>query len=299
MTRLAPNMFDRRYAQFVELGRSRLPSCAPAWTDHNAHDPGITLIELLAWVAEAQLYSLSKTRRDERQAYSALMGIEPHGARPASGMIWPNHGDLSGPAAAIVRGRIIDLDATIRLERAETPSFRPGHRQLWIPARISRLKSRLADGTTVDHIDANQRGGPAFHPFGSDEGSDAVLRMTLDSTGPYPLFESGHPDDARLIVGVRADTPPSARRHDAVVTMEASIEVTLVAGGDRVSLPVLKDTTGGMLRTGYLAPRCLPGRHQSDVGRSRISCSCWICAITPHRADRAQCRTDHPEHEET
>lgn len=253
MTRLAPNMFDKRFAQFVELGRSRLPSSAPAWTDHNAHDPGITLIELLAWVAEAQIYSLSKMRRDERQAYSALMGVEPHGARPASGLIWPDHGDPAGPAAAILRGRIIDLDAAIRLERTETPSFRPEHRQLWIPARIDELKSRLADGTKVDHLDANRRGGPAFHPFGTDENRDAVLRMTLAATGPYPLFEPGRPDDARLIVGVRADAPPSGRRHDPVATVEAPIEVTLVAGGERISLPVDKDTTGGMLRTGYLA----------------------------------------------
>ena len=89
MSRLAPNMFDRRYADLVELGRSVLPSSAPAWTDYNAHDPGITLIELLAWVAEAQIYSLSKSRRDERRSYARLMGVTPHGTRPASGLIWP------------------------------------------------------------------------------------------------------------------------------------------------------------------------------------------------------------------
>jgi hypothetical protein len=52
MNRLAPNLFDRRYSDLVQAGRSRLPSLAPEWTDYNAHDPGITLIELLAFVAE-------------------------------------------------------------------------------------------------------------------------------------------------------------------------------------------------------------------------------------------------------
>jgi len=82
MSKLAPNLFQLRYQQLVELGRARLPSLAPAWTDHNAHDPGITLMELLAWVAESQLYSLSRLRRDERRAYATLLGISSHGRSP-------------------------------------------------------------------------------------------------------------------------------------------------------------------------------------------------------------------------
>lgn len=253
MSRLAPNLFDRRYADLVQLGRSRLPSCAPAWTDHNAHDPGITLIELLAWVAEAQIYSLSKTRRDERQAYSALMGVEPHGARPASGLIWPDHGDPAAPSATIFRGRIIDPDSAIRLERAETPSFRPIHRQVWIPARIKEIKTRLSDGTMLDHSDANLRGGPAFRPFGADEGRDAVLRMMLEATGADPLFEPGRAKDARLIVGVRAVAAAPVGKRTGTAPAETPVEVTLVAGGHRIPLPVVEDTTDRMLRTGFIA----------------------------------------------
>ncbi|MGH8237126.1 MAG: putative baseplate assembly protein, partial [Steroidobacteraceae bacterium] len=75
MRRLAPDFFDRRFDDLLEAGRSRLPSLAPRWTDYNAHDPGITLMELLAWVSEAQLYSLARMRRDERAAYAALLGL--------------------------------------------------------------------------------------------------------------------------------------------------------------------------------------------------------------------------------
>src|SRR6476646_4715804 len=99
MIQLAPDLFKgRRYDDLVQLGRSRLPRLAPAWTDHNVHDPGITLIELLAWVAEAQVYSLSRSRRDERIAYAALMGVLPNGARPAKGLIWPDHNDPNAPS---------------------------------------------------------------------------------------------------------------------------------------------------------------------------------------------------------
>ena len=253
MNRLAPNLFDLRYRKLVDFGRSRLPSIAPGWNDHNAHDPGITLIELLAWTAEAQIYSLSKMRRDEREGYAALMGIETHGSRPAVGMIWPNHDDPGGPAAVILRGKIIDPELPIYLERAETPQFYAMHRQLWIPARISALRSRRADGSEVDHWDANRRGGPAFQPFGVDEGPASVLRMSLQATGHDPLFEPGRPPDARLIFGIRVAGSTPAVSDNGSVPMVSPIEVTLVAGGERVILTVVEDSTGGLIRTGFLA----------------------------------------------
>ena len=41
------------FGELVEFGRSMIPTYAPEWTDHNYHDPGIMLIELLAFVADA------------------------------------------------------------------------------------------------------------------------------------------------------------------------------------------------------------------------------------------------------
>src|SRR3954464_1398478 len=102
MTRLAPDLFDRRFDDLVEAGRSQLPALAPDWTDYNAHDPGITLMELLAWVTEAQLYSLGHIRRDDRAAYAELMDLEPPGPQPAHGLIWPDRSDAASPAATFV-----------------------------------------------------------------------------------------------------------------------------------------------------------------------------------------------------
>jgi phage-related baseplate assembly protein len=40
--------------------RAMIPLVAPDWTNHNISDPGITLIELLAWVTEANLYRTNR-----------------------------------------------------------------------------------------------------------------------------------------------------------------------------------------------------------------------------------------------
>jgi hypothetical protein len=51
-----PNLDDRTFDRLVDEARRRIPVYAPEWTDHNVHDPGITFLELFAWLTEMQLY---------------------------------------------------------------------------------------------------------------------------------------------------------------------------------------------------------------------------------------------------
>jgi predicted phage baseplate assembly protein len=85
MSDLRLKLDDTTFEDLVELGRSLIPSVAPDWTDHNVHDPGIMLLELVAWTADAQIYSLGRMRRDERVAYARLLGVEDGGPQPARG----------------------------------------------------------------------------------------------------------------------------------------------------------------------------------------------------------------------
>src|ERR1044072_1716947 len=125
MSPLAPNLFERRFQDLMEIGRAKLPSLAPEWTDHNAHDPGITLLELLAWTAEAQLYSLSRLRRDERVAYAAMLGLTAAGTQGATGLIWPDKLDTNSPSTSFAKTVVIDEEAVINVVEAAVPTFRP------------------------------------------------------------------------------------------------------------------------------------------------------------------------------
>ena len=40
-----PNLDDRTWTQLVDDARALISRVAPAWTDHNVHDPGITLLD--------------------------------------------------------------------------------------------------------------------------------------------------------------------------------------------------------------------------------------------------------------
>lgn len=61
MTLPLPNLDSRRYDDLVEELKALIPQWAPHWTNYNPSDPGITLMELLAWATEATLYRLNQT----------------------------------------------------------------------------------------------------------------------------------------------------------------------------------------------------------------------------------------------
>ena len=62
---------DQTYAEIVAEAEARLPWLCPAWTDHNAHDPGITVLELMAWYKELQQYQMDQiTRRSSGSCWS-------------------------------------------------------------------------------------------------------------------------------------------------------------------------------------------------------------------------------------
>src|SRR5207245_1546900 len=78
-----PNLDDRRWADLVEEGRALIPLHAPEWTDHNLHDPGITLIELFAWLAEQDLFRVDRVGVEQVRKLLALAGATPTPPRAA------------------------------------------------------------------------------------------------------------------------------------------------------------------------------------------------------------------------
>jgi predicted phage baseplate assembly protein len=254
MTRLAPDLFTLRFDDLVEAGRSRLPSLAPAWTDYNLHDPGITLMELAAWVTEAQLYSLARMRRDERVSYAALLGIAPSGPVPARGLIWPDRNDPNAPVSTFHRSIVIAADAAVRCMGAQSGVFHPTHKILWVPGSLRSVRTQLSDGRIIDHTAVNARGDRAYQPFGASAGPRDVLLVDFAANGDSGLFPSARADadGAVLVVGIRADAMPAASEaFDALdVRARSALSVTLISGGRRTAVPVTADTTRGFLRSG-------------------------------------------------
>lgn len=56
----SPRLDDRAFQDIVQEALRRIPLYTPEWTDHNLSDPGITLIELFAWMTDIILYRLNR-----------------------------------------------------------------------------------------------------------------------------------------------------------------------------------------------------------------------------------------------
>jgi hypothetical protein len=70
-----PNLDDLRWDDLVAEGRSLIPASAPDWTNHNPSDPGITLIELFAFICEKLIYQLNRVSdRNVAEFLSLLNG---------------------------------------------------------------------------------------------------------------------------------------------------------------------------------------------------------------------------------
>lgn len=78
------------FEQLVELGRREIPRYAADWTDHNLHDPGMSLIDLLAWIVDQQIYRIGRVGGRQHRAFAALLGQVPHGPQAAHGLVWPS-----------------------------------------------------------------------------------------------------------------------------------------------------------------------------------------------------------------
>ena len=55
-----PQLDDRSFAELVATLRDQIPGYSRAWTDFNASDAGIMLLELWCWLAEMILYRMNQ-----------------------------------------------------------------------------------------------------------------------------------------------------------------------------------------------------------------------------------------------
>jgi hypothetical protein len=68
-----PNLDDLNWDQMVQEGRSLIPAYAPEWTNHNAADPGITLLELFAYLSEILIYRVNLVSESNLREFLKLI----------------------------------------------------------------------------------------------------------------------------------------------------------------------------------------------------------------------------------
>lgn len=68
-----PDLDDRRYDDLVAEALALIPTYAPQWTNHNPSDPGITLIELFAYLTDILMYRLNRVTDENKRKFLKLL----------------------------------------------------------------------------------------------------------------------------------------------------------------------------------------------------------------------------------
>ena len=82
-----PNLDDRHYQELLDEALARIPVHTPEWTNFNQSDPGHTLIQVFAFLAETLLYRANRVPELNRQKFLKLLGVSLRPASPAQGLV--------------------------------------------------------------------------------------------------------------------------------------------------------------------------------------------------------------------
>jgi hypothetical protein len=235
-----PNLDDLRWVDLVDEGRSLIPLYAPDWTDHNVHDPGITLMELLAWVAEMDIYELNRISDEHKRKFLALIGIRPFFPRAAETVLGFNFKNGPQPPHFKASAEFSGKDAF----GVET-RFRTLDRVDLAKGELKALQVR--DLTGLNDVTELWQRGESISAFGAipERGAELYLGFShaFPANQPVTLYfklagtDSGAEARRRLIVEERARRwacrPPSSdvtckrSRHspESHISEEALIEL--------------------------------------------------------------------------
>ena len=79
----APYLDDRRFQDFVDDAKRLVQRRCPEWTDHNVGDPGVTLIEAFAQMADQLVYRLNRVPDRHYLRFLELIGVRLYPATAA------------------------------------------------------------------------------------------------------------------------------------------------------------------------------------------------------------------------
>ncbi len=235
---LSRNLDDQRFADIVKEAEGRLPWLCPSWTDHNSHDPGITILELMAWFKETQQYEMNRVGPEMSRKLLELAGIRLYAEQAAECalLIPPEEGERA------VLSRLETPDGVV-FELAEEI---PGQR-----AVLERMRIRRPDGKGTIDVTEMLSAESSFPPFafGGEPGSTLLLEFRTRPENTLRLwFEVAEPD------GVLRNAP------DADTELPRTLRWELSGCG---AVTPDRDETLALSRSGYVTIP-LPEAWQAD-----------------------------------
>ncbi|MFI2040845.1 putative baseplate assembly protein [Streptomyces bottropensis] len=255
----SPNLDDRRFQQFVDDAKRYIQQRAPEWTDHNVSDPGVTLVETVAHMADQIVYRLNRVPEKNHLAFLDLVGITlfPPSAARTDVTFW-----LSAPQEEPVPLPVGTEVATLRTESEDAVVFATERELSVVPCALRHLVTQRPGEPVTDRTADLAEGKDLMCFAESPRPGDGVL-FGLTAAVPYCaiVLELDSVVDG---VGVDPRQPP--------LVWEAWTE------DGWTECEVDRDGTGGLNRPGEVVLH-MPGGH--TLSRTGGQEAGWLrCLVT-------------------
>jgi predicted phage baseplate assembly protein len=303
-----PNLDDRTFDQIRSELRLRIPRYTPEWTDWNESDPGITLVELFAWLAESIGYRLNQAPERCLLTFLDVLGIRPTPARPASTDLTftVRQGEtrpVPVPARTVVATTVQTDDGPVLFETEQGIEL--------LPMRL--LSLQLAGLSDVQRHDVEEDAVPRFRPFGAQPQPGSAVYLGFGPAEPAATFpqqlsflvdpvsrEEAHPTNAQLQWEYRASA--TSERWSPLDTYADGTRAFTRRGyvqiaGPRASVPVAgvgrEERALHWLRCRLVSGRYDPGQ-APDIERFRYNTvpAVSLTSVADERAGQSNGRTD-------
>ena len=195
MSLAAPKLDDRHFQDIVDGAKKRIPYYIEEWTDHNVSDPGVTLIELFAWMTDNIIYRLNQVPDLHYVKFMEMLGMSLKEPVPARALIsfWlsaPQEMQVPIPAGTEVASTQTETQPSIIFTTDEPFVIRPPEWQAALSFVLNEDNerdyevhdvSRLSKGLeNVNVFSAAPQEGDAFYFGFSSDISRHILGFVLD-----------------------------------------------------------------------------------------------------------------------
>jgi len=239
-----PKIDDRSYRQILNEALARIPVHNPEWTNYIDSDPGVTIIQVFAFMTESLLYRSNLVPERNRLKFLKLLGLPVQPAAAAKGIVTFN--SLKGPLASET------LPADLEVQAGQVP-FRTidGIDVLPIEAKVYYKKTVSAKEISRESENLYLQLYSGFQEEGANTQTKFYETTELEpptSSTEFPVVDLGNSSD----------------------TVDNSLWVALLAGSAKVLektreviankfltlgiLPGLTDAAGQVLPPGFTSP---------------------------------------------
>ncbi len=127
---------ERSFQDLVDEAKLRIPRYTPEWTNHNVSDPGVTLIELFAYMVEQMLYQLNRVPEKNYRAFLEMIGVKLAPPNPAQAEVTFRLSASQLNAVTIPKGTEV---ATVRTETQPAHIFTTDEDLVIVPPKLKYI----------------------------------------------------------------------------------------------------------------------------------------------------------------